>query len=109
MVLLWIKYLDQRISSFRGFLPGLPSTKVQCENQCEASLNCDVYLFQVDTQVLENTLCKNTLDILCDKLSPNHLLLDVHISVNPEDYFSISCNLVSMSAQILYLKKKKKF
>ena len=70
VVLLWIKYLGQRISSFRGFALGLSTTNVQYENQCEASLICEVYLFQVDTQELENTLYKNALDILCDKLSP---------------------------------------
>lgn len=102
MVLLWIKYLSQRISSFRGFLLGLPNTKVQCENQCEVSLLCEVYLFQVDTQELKIHCVNNILDILCDKLSPSHLLFDICISVNPEDNFSILCNLVSVSAQILH-------
>lgn len=72
--MLCIYYLGQRIGSFRGFLPGPSSTKIQCENQCEASFICLMYLFHIDTQELENILCKNTLDTLYDNLSPKPLI-----------------------------------
>lgn len=51
-----------------------------------------------------NRVSNDTLDVLWISIITNHLLLGVHMLVSPEDYFSISCNLVSMLGQTLYLK-----